>query len=292
MVTGFNRYDHGMPPSDKRTEFQAVIDVAQRAAHPAELELGKFYTLVVDGQVHRVDLTGPEHTGKPARKKGTTIVRDVDSFLAYFDKHGDDHSEVYADVQRRTITAVLDAHTGDGARWAEHRVELHLRHTAEWDAWTGIDNELLAQDKFAEFIEDNLPDLVEPDSATMLELAESFEATSSAEFKSSQRLDSGARTFAWVEETNAKAGHRGDITIPASLKLALRPFEGCEPFAVTARFRYRIKRSGDSGASLLLGIKLERPGDILAAAFEDVRTAVDNGIPETIAVLNGAPASR
>ncbi|MFJ8224917.1 DUF2303 family protein [Streptomyces griseus] len=283
-----SRYDGAMPSDLNGT--QAVIDVAMRAAQPHQLEPGNYYTLVTPGGgVQRVDLTGPEHTGVPARKSGTTVVRDVDSFLAYFDKHGDESTEVYADVESQTITAVLDAHTADDPRWGGHRLELRLRSTPSWRAWVGASGELMSQGMFAEFIEDNLLDLVEPDSATMLELAQSFEATTSAEFQSSQRLDSGQRRFSFVEDVQAKAGLKGEITIPATLTLALRPFEGTEPYKVTARFRYRLDRQK---GELRLGFKIERPEDTLAAAFEDIRTLVDNGIPEDIAVLNGAPAHR
>ncbi|MGW1661022.1 DUF2303 family protein [Streptomyces microflavus] len=280
------RYDAAMPSDLNGT--QAVIDVAMRAAQPHQLEPGNFYTLVTPGGgVQKVDLTGPEHTGVPARKSGTTVVRDVDSFLAYFDKHGDFASEVYADVETRTITAVLDAHETEAPRWGGHRLELRLRPTSAWRAWTSMDGQLVSQGQFAEFVEDNLVDLVEPTAATMLELAESFEVTTSAEFQSSQRLESGARKFSYIEEQTGKAGHKGEITIPATLTLALRPFEGTEPYKVIARFRYRLDRQK---GELRLGFKIERPEDTLAAAFEDIRTLVDDGIPEHIAVLNGAPS--
>ncbi|GGZ51502.1 DUF2303 family protein [Streptomyces rubiginosohelvolus] len=265
---------------------QAIIDVAQAAAVPQALEPGKVHVVALGrGQFQQIDLTGPQHTGVPARKSGTTVVRDVASFLAYFDKHGNDDSEVYADVERRTITAVLDAHTAEDARWGGHRVELHLRETSAWRAWTSMDGQLIPQGQFAEFVEDNLVDLVEPTAATMLELAESFEVTTSAEFQSSQRLDSGARKFSYVEEQTGKAGHKGDITIPATLTLALRPFEGTEPYKVIARFKYRLDKAK---GELRLGFKIERPGDVLAAAFADIRTLIDSDVP--MAVLNGAPA--
>ncbi|MFD5682154.1 DUF2303 family protein [Streptomyces bacillaris] len=269
---------------------QAIIDIAQAAVAPQALEPGKVHVVALGrGQFQQIDLTGPQHTGVPARKSGATVVRDVNSFLAYFDKHGDESTEVYADVESRTITAVLDAHTAEAARWGGHRLELRLRATSAWTAWMGANNDLMSQALFAEFIEDNLVDLVEPDSATMLELAQSFEATTSAEFQSSQRLDSGQRRFSFVEDVQAKAGHKGEITIPATLMLALRPFEGTEPYAVTARFRYRLDRQK---GELRLGFKIERPEDTLASAFNDIRALVDDGIPEGIAVLNGAPAHR
>jgi hypothetical protein len=53
---------------------------------------------------------------------------------------------------------------------------------------------------------------------------------------------------------------------------------------MTARLRYRIGR--DSG--LTLGYKLERPGDTLRAAFQDVVIAVGEQIDAPI--LNGTPA--
>ncbi|GAA2946526.1 MULTISPECIES: DUF2303 family protein [Streptomyces] len=267
---------------------QAVIDVAQAAVAPQALEPGKVHVVALGrGEFRQIDLTGPEHTGKPPRKTGTTVVRDVDSFMAYFDKHGNDDSEVYADVERRTITAVLDAHTAKNARWGSHRLELRLRETSAWRAWLSMDGQLVPQAAFAEFVEDNLVDLVEPTAATMLELAESFEVTTSAEFQSSQRLDSGARKFSYVEEQTGKAGHKGDITIPATLTLALRPFEGSEPYKVIARFKYRLDKAK---GELRLGFKIERPADTLTAAFEDIRTLIDSDVP--MAVLNGAPATR
>lgn len=263
---------------------QAVIDTAIRSAHPTELEPGKVYSLVTsDGRYHKVDLTGSEYRDTPARKCGTTTVRDVDSFLAYWGKHSSGSSEVYADVERRTVTAVLDAHSENSANWGGHRLVLSLRHTTAWRAWTGINGQLMPQTEFAEFIEDNLADIAEPEGAAMLEIAQSFEATTKAEFQSSQRLASGERKFAYVEDTEARAGQRGELTIPATIKLGLRPFEGTEPYALVARFRYRLDKN-----QLRLGIRLDRPEDILTAAFGDLRNEIDGVIAQ--AVLNGSPA--
>ncbi|MCM2394451.1 DUF2303 family protein [Streptomyces albipurpureus] len=280
------RYENTV--SSDLNETQAVIDVAQAAVAPQPLEPGKVHVVALGrGEFRQIDLTGPEHTGIPARKSGTTVVRDVDSFLAYFDKHGDEESEVYADVERLSITAVVDAHTSGYPRWGGHRLELRLRQTPAWSAWTSMDGKLMSQAAFAEFIEDNLVDLVEPDSATMLELAQSFEATTSAEFQSSQRLDSGQRRFLYTEDVQAKAGSKGEITIPSTLVLALAPFEGTERYKVTTRFKYRLDRQQ---GELRLGFKIERPEDILTAAFGDIRTLIDSTVP--MAVLNGAPAHR
>lgn len=272
-----------MPDIDN---IQAVIDTAKQATGPQELQLGKVYTVALDaGTSKTIDLTGDEYRTTPARKAGSTTVRDVPSLLAYYDKHADADSEVYADVERRTVTAVLDAHTATGARWGKHRATLALRSTKAWQDWNEMSGKLLTQDAFAEFLEDHLVDLVDPAAAEMLEIAQSLQASTKVDFKSSTRLASGQRQLAYVEETTAKAGGKGQLTIPEIFTIGVKVFEGAEVGdQVKARLRYRI---GDG--DLRIGYKLDRPEDALHAAFADVVTAVSNGITGGT-VLNGTPA--
>lgn len=132
--------------------------------------------------------------------------------------------------------------------------------------WLRLDGKLVGQEDFAEHIEDGLQDIVTPDGATMLEVAQSIQGTKSAEFKGARRLQDGNIGVEWVEETTATAGSRGDLEIPERFELALAPFEGEDAYRVNARLRYRI-RAGD----LLLGYRLDRPGDVLRDAVDTVR---------------------
>jgi uncharacterized protein YfdQ (DUF2303 family) len=263
---------------------QPVIDTAIRSASPAELQPGKVYAWQSPtGQVHRLDLTGDEYRDTPTRKTGTTTVRDAASFLQYCAKHSDGDTEVYADTDQLTVTAVLDAHTAGGARWGQHRLTLALRTTDAWNQWTKKDNQLLSQEDFAEHLEDHLAELVAPPAAEMLEIAQSFQATTKAEFASSTRLASGQRQFQYVETVTAKAGQKGTLTIPETFEIGLVPFEGSAPYKLTARFRHRIQKD-----ALLLGYKLDRPREVLDAAFADVLTEISAAI--TVPILNGTPA--
>lgn len=264
------------------TDLQPVIDTATRATQAQPLEPGKVYAFNTPNGVHQVNLTGPEHTGTPNRKSGTTTVRDTGSFLTYFGKHSDPNTEVYADTEQLTITAVLDAHTADTPRWAGHRLTLALRTTKAWTEWLAASGRLMDQEAFANFLEDHLPDLLEPDAATMLEVAQSIQAATKANFQSGTRLTSGERRLVYTEETTAKAGSRGELTIPETFVIGLKPFEGADGYRLTARFRYRI-HSGN----LQLGYKLERPEDVRDAAFGDVLAAVAAGIEQP--VMNGTP---
>lgn len=263
---------------------QAIATLAQQALKPQEVEPGGIYLVATaNGHIERVDLTGPEYTGAITRKTGRTTVRDAASFLTYWAKHHDDASEVYSDVEQLTVTAVLNAHAADEADFGDHRLILSLRKTKAWDEWTSLDGKLLTQDQFANFLEDHLPNLVDPDAATMLEIAQSIKATTKAEFQSSSRLTSGERKFSFVEDTKASAGTKGDLAIPETFKIAVPPFEGADAYSMTARFKYRLDRG-----QLALGFKLEQPEERAKAAFADVLATIAEGIDTP--VLNGTPA--
>lgn len=271
-------------PADQLDGIQSVIDIAQQATVPAAMEPGKIYAVrTAGGGTQTIDLTAPEMTGQPGRKKGTTTVRDTVSFGAYFKKHSDADTEVYADADRLTVTAVLDAHTADTPRWSGHRLLLALRKTEAWEQWMALDGKLMGQEAFAEFLEDHLPELLDPSSATMLEIAQSIQAATKVDFQSGTRLATGERQFKYVENTTAKAGQRGDLTIPETFVVGLVPFEGSEGYRLTARLRYRI-----TDQQLRIGYKLERPGDTLRTAFGDVVTAIGEQIAQP--VMNGSPA--
>lgn len=277
------RYTSG--PAADLDGVQSVIDIAQQATVPAPLDPGQVYAVrTAGGGTMTLDLTTPEYTGQPARKQGTTTVRDAVSFTAYFDKHADPDTEVYADADRLTVTAVLDAHTADKPRWSGHRLRLELRTTEAWVQWLNLDGKLQPQEQFAEFLEDHLPDLLEPSAADMLEIAQSIQGATRVEWQNSTRLSSGQRQFQFVETVTAKAGQKGHLTVPETFTIGLVPFEGSEGYKITARFRYRLSKDG----GLSLGYKLERPGDTLRTAFADVVTAIGEQIDQP--VMNGSPA--
>ncbi|WP_060886215.1 DUF2303 family protein [Streptomyces caniscabiei] len=262
---------------------QVIVDTALQAARPEQLEPGKVYAWLTANGPQKIDLTGDLYKDAPSRKHGTTTVRDAVSFLAYHGKHADEHSEVYADAEKLTVTAVLDADTANAARWGGHRLHLALRETQAWKQWMHHDGKLMPQEQFAEFIEDHLPELLEPAAAEMLEISQSIQGVAKAEFQSGTRLSSGERRLAYVETVSAKAGQKGELVIPETFVIGLVPFEGSEGYKLTARLRYRI-----NGGPLQLGYKLERPDEVRRTAFEDVVKAIGEEIDTP--VMNGTPA--
>lgn len=263
---------------------QAIIDTAQRAADPKPVEPGSIYLVATaNGDVKTIDLYDA-HRPTPARKTGTTTVRDAASFAAFWAKHSDNTSEVYADADRLSVTAVLNADSPTAADWGDHRLRLELRETDAWKQWAANDGKLLEQEQFAEFIEDHLPEILDPAAAEMLEIAQSISGTVKAEFTSGTRLATGQRQLSYVETITTKAGQKNNLVIPETFIVGLLPFEGLtEGYRITARLRYRIE-----GTGLRIGYKLDRPGDSRKKAFEDITAAIGEQI--TTPILNGTPA--
>lgn len=117
---------------------------------------------------------------------------------------------------------------------------------------------MMPQGAFAEHIEDGLDEIADDGAAMMLELAQTFHANTGVAFKSSTILASGQRQIQYEETTTAKAGQKGDITIPQEFVIGLAPFEGSDAYRVRARFRFAVR-----DGSLSIGYKLARPHDTL-----------------------------
>ncbi len=230
-------------------------------------------------------ILGP-HRATPKRVHGTVTLTDGVSWLQYFAKHGGDHSEVYGDVKGSTVTAILNAPASATApAWGDHRAILQLEHTDAWRAWTALDGQFVGQTVFAEHIEARTPDLIEPDAGTMLELAQTFQATKGVNFESGSQLANGQRRFTYAETIEGRAGQRGQIDVPTQISLRIQVWRGVDiAVPMTARFRYRITRDG-----LLLGIVLDRLDDVLDAAWGSLLGDLTAELP--VPVLAGrAPA--
>lgn len=253
-----------------------VAEVTRVGMVPRELAVGTVY-LVADGDGHQRVVDTDDYGWTPRRTVRSVVVEDVPSLLGYLTLHGDADRppEVWANRAEGEVLGVLDPPLGDEPAWCSHTVVLRLKPTPEWGEWVAASGKLMSQDEFAELVEDRVADIVDPTGAEMLELAQSFHATSKVAFESSSFLADGRRGLEFRETVDAKAGRTGQIQVPAVFHLALRPWEGVTAFKVTARLRYRI----ESGR-LRIGYKLVDPDGILRVAFDDVVDDVREGLPE------------
>lgn len=264
---------------------EAVIGAARQGVAATRLEIvgtkAHYMLPNVDGaSIEVVDL----ETGLPApvRKRGTVQVFDAASFNALLTANEGGNATIYVnrDVDAPAIVAVMNGNGDTGPGWGDFRVEILFRFTSQWKKWKAIDGKMMPQLAFAEFIEDNLGDVVSPVGAEMLEIAQYLSATRSVDFKSGIRLSDGTIQLTNIESTDAKVG-AGQKAVPETISLGIAPVFGLPPFKIDARFRYRIE-----GGKLQLGIKLQRIEDIMAEVVNDmvVGTLASEGRPAVVGI--------
>jgi uncharacterized protein YfdQ (DUF2303 family) len=274
---------------------RAVIDTATKAAQPIVLFQSPTFAKVYvpsadgDGEIKHIDLepTLPA----PSRKKGTVTCFDVASFNQLIADNSDaGNISIYLDRNpvKPAIVAVLNGHgkPADGKSatgWGDFRVQIEFRKTPQWLKWSGIDGKMMPQVEFAEFVENNLADIVEPPGATMLEIATYLQTTRSVDFKSGIRLSSGAIQFQNLESLDTKVG-AGNIEVPEMLTLGLQPFIGSGGYKIPTRFRYRL-----NDGKLTLGIKMQRIETMMDELIETLIAKIERGA--NISVLDGLPPS-
>lgn len=252
-----------------RVENDVVAALAFLGANPQTLdERGIFLGVNAEGVREVVDIVDRKRAldeRSPVRKEGAYKFADPTDFVEYLDKHAGPQTELWGDDTASTIKAVIDAHEADEPGHEKHTATLTLPYTRDWQDWIARDGKTSGQVEFAEFIEDHLPNFVDPTGADMLELAQSFQATKNVDFGSSKRLQSGETELLYTETIAATAGKKGALAIPDTFTIGIQVHEHGPAYRVEARFRYRI-----NGGQLALGYRLNRIDDVRHAAFDAV----------------------
>lgn len=261
---------------DYQTDVAAALDAAQPSVEVIEID-GDLHVIATAPGASAQTIHLERYRSEPSRPRGTVRAVTAAGFVTAVETRGKT-GVLYADPDACKLVAVLN----DGG-WRDDRVDLDLRPTPEWALWTGHQG-LTSQEKFAAVIEEGAEEIVTPSPVSMLELAQTFHASTSAKFKQAGRLVDGRTQFTYEEEVDAKAGEGGALAIPAEFTLGLRPFFGADRIEVKARLRYRLSR-GD----LQIGYFLHRADDVRRAAFEEVTASVGSalGLP----LVAGSPAS-
>ena len=183
---------------------------------------------------------------KPVRIKQTFRTADVGSFVRYLKDFGDPMvAMIYADVSDTgaTVTGIIDAHPQTSeADWQSHRTVLTPKTATEWNRWVGVNGKIFTQVEFAQFVENNILDILTPNGADLLTICNEFEVEGAVQFQKIQRLQDGTVRFTYNDTKTASA--RG-MAVPELFTIRARVFEGTDPVAVTARFRYRLKQNGE-----------------------------------------------
>lgn len=254
-----------------RTEADAVIEQTLLGVAPHELIPGRIYAIRTAEGLQTLDLTEEtvlcQSGEQRLRPHLDYTFYTIDSFASYVNSvfQGGaflkSDAVCIADESRLTIGVVFDAQP---YQWRSAKADLKLLKSTETERWLAASGKYMAQQDFAEFCELNLQSFSQPSAATILEIAQTFQAKTTTEFASATRLSTGAIKLKREETVNATAGERADISIPEELTLALPIFKYGQTYAVRARLRYRIVES-----SVRLSVLLIDPEMAIEHAFQE-----------------------
>lgn len=292
-----------MPDANDITDSNSDLDQTalfeQIDAIPREIEwvdeIAGIGTIALrsDYNLHTVDLE--KHFANPRRRATKVQLQDTQSFIDYarrFDYNGDPSAEgvkqtmptVYIDRNGPVAELVVDDHSEYSPGWREHRAALQWQKTVQWKRWVVNDRKMLSQLDFAEMIEDNLEDILEPDGGDLLEIAQTVKGTMTANVKSGRYLKDGTIKAVWDEELDVTGGREADLTIPGHFVLQLQVLEEGTPITITARLRYAFR-----DRKLQLGYFLERPRDREIEAVNAEVQLIRAGVSPTTLVVLGRP---
>jgi uncharacterized protein YfdQ (DUF2303 family) len=261
--------------SSIRTEADAVHEQTLLGIEPAELAPGRIYAVRTPTGFKTIDLTSEETLrafgAQRDRPVSSYAFHQIQSFVNYvkgtFAKDFSQESALcIADEAALTIRLIFDAQPH---QWGDVYADLKLQISPEAARWKASSGKYVEQQNFAEFCELNLQSFASPPAATVLEIAQTFQAKNTVDFSSAVRLSSGAIKLKREEKIEATAGERADITIPEELTLALPLFKYDKTYQVRARLRYRIQEGAVRLSVLLIDPEL---------AFEHAFGAVVNQV--------------
>lgn len=279
------------------TQTETIARASLAACHQQTRMVGSVPTVLLpEGfQVENLEHILPT----PARKRGTVVLNDAESFIAVVNDQKDGNTRLFSTINPPTFTAVFNHHA-ESAGWGDHKAKYNAPISPEWGAWNKADKQKLNQVEMAQFLESNLVDIAHilkadatedkpaevgsPDGATMLEICRTLAAKKDVEFKSAVRLGDGSTQFTYNEEVRGSAAN-GTLEIPEQFSIGVPVFENGQKYRVDVRFRYRIGQSGD----LVMWLELVRPHKVIEDAVKQLRAQIgeQTGLP----VLNGVPSN-
>jgi len=224
----------------------------------------------------------PTLLSNPTRKTGTVTLVEVESFIDTIKRQGSDASTVvYLDVDyvKQTIaaTAVFNEHdAGDGkAGWRDHRATFSPRFSEEWRRWNLAHKKAFKQAEFAQFLEENIGDIVSPNGGKLptgsdvLTFVSCLEETRNVKYGSAINLQNGMVQIEFVEQGDSAT--KGKLDVFKRFAIGVRPFFKGTGYQLEALLRYRIDRNS---GEITFWFDLQRPDRVLEDASTEIVEAI------------------
>jgi uncharacterized protein YfdQ (DUF2303 family) len=230
------------------------------------IEPGAGTYAVVPKNCHVTDLA--EYMPQPLRIKEDVALYDAESFISYVNTFKDASSRLFFDPEDESFQAALDYHLPGVPSWGTHSAEFKPRRSVEFQTWLGKNRVQMTQVDFARFLEENLPDIVEPSNSELLQVALSFEAKKSADFSSGIRLANGQIQFQYDEVIRGSA-NKGTLEVPEQFVLGITIHLNGPAYKIPVRLRWRLQES-----KVVFWYEIVRPHKFVEDALKEIQLRV------------------
>ena len=222
---------------------QPLIQVGKELTQIIQVETFKPAVAVPEG--NKLVPLDPLKLVRPRFLVANPVFIDVVAFIAYVNEFKTPETRIFYS-RKGEFQAVFDWHQASGptataqAQHGDHHAQLKIQHTPEWLTWTGSNEKSMGQQDFAEFLEDNALDLIEPSIETMLQVARGLTATIGGNFKSVINQTNGSSAYTFEEMIEGRVSGTVPVEIPNDFKIALAPFIKGNRYPIECRLRYRL----------------------------------------------------
>jgi uncharacterized protein YfdQ (DUF2303 family) len=256
-----------MPDSN----FQDAYIAGQAASHVRDPRLqveSSDQPFIVVPVGHRLESVEPL-LAKPLARRTTVSLQTAESFGRFVAEFVTAATRLFAapSAEGGKFVAIIDYHgtKEEEASWCAFKVQLQCQFSLQWKLWSGSNNKFMPQREFAEFLESNSAQIMDPPSAEFLEVAQNLQVSAGVAITGVTRLDDGRDQINYEAVTVAKAGEKGNLAIPSMFILALPVFEGTTAWKIKARLRTRVTDQ----KKLELKYELVNPQNTLREAWEE-----------------------
>lgn len=259
---------------------QSALDAGRKAAlklleSPFGARHGRPYFITKDALGREVAVFVTEEEAllpHPIDKSGVAEMYNLDSFLSYWKEHSIPVSRIYAEmIPQVRFTGVIDEHDPDGdPGWRDHRVVYEPTYSREWKTWSEQDRKDFSNnEELAYWIEDRLPDIVNPPAEDFLSMITTFRVDESRYWNNEVKLSNGKVDFSYKKmvDGSAQDASGGRIAVPEKFQLNIPVFSGLGAplYEVEARFRWRSREGRIS-----FKYELVRPHKVVEKAFSEL----------------------
>lgn len=142
------------------------------------------------------------------------------------------------------------------SNWGDNVAYLNLAYSRDYKQLRESADKWFKQDEFALFVEENLHLFIQPNGATMFELAQHLKGKRNVEWESGKRLNNSSTQLSYLETIDATTVRGEPLEVPDYLLLRLPMYEGFSEQEVKLAFRWRLNQDKEINFSYRLLTKV------------------------------------